>query len=152
MTASGMSQAALPDDDRAADERGDTERTRDAQENERVGQPNEQNERPEPLTGEDAGRPETADATSPPLLEADGLQSVMSRWREIQADFVDEPKRAVHDADALVTELMERLTRHFAEEHERLASRWSGHETISTEDLRQGLQRYRSFFERLLAA
>jgi hypothetical protein len=103
---------------------------------------------------EDSSRPVpgdviTEDATTQ-LQKPDELQATISRWREIQADFVDEPQRAMHDADALVTELTERLTTRLAEEHERLQSSWNGQEA-STEDLRQGLQRYRAFFDRLLA-
>jgi hypothetical protein len=92
------------------------------------------------------------DAKPMALLGGDELQTVVSRWREIQAEFVDQPRRAMQDADALVSDLMERLTRTFSEERERLESRWSNDESVSTEDLRRGLQRYRSFFERLLAA
>lgn len=102
---------------------------------------------------EAAERVDTTNDESPmPLLEADELQTVISRWREIQAEFVDEPRRAVQDADALVSDLMDRLARTFAGERDRLESRWGNAEDVSTEDLRQGLQRYRSFFERLLAA
>jgi hypothetical protein len=80
------------------------------------------------------------------------LHGVLSRWKEIQAEFVDEPRSAVQEADALVADLMQRLARMFAAERDQLESRWSSGEGVSTEDLRQGLQRYRSFFERLLAA
>jgi len=86
------------------------------------------------------------------LLADDEMQTVVSRWREIQAEFVDEPRRAVHDADALVADLMQRLASMFAHEREELEARWSSGSDVDTEDLRQGLQRYRSFFERLLAA
>jgi hypothetical protein len=86
------------------------------------------------------------------LLSDDELQTIVTRWREIQAGFVDEPRRAVGEADALVTHLMGRLAEVFASERERLESRWSQQDDVSTEDLRQGLRRYRSFFERLLAA
>jgi hypothetical protein len=86
------------------------------------------------------------------LLEADELQGVILRWKEIQAQFVDEPRSAVQDADALVADLMQRLARTFAAERAQLESRWASGEDVSTEDLRQGLRRYRSFFERLLAA
>ena len=74
------------------------------------------------------------------------------RWKDIQAEFVDEPRKAVQDADALVAELMQRLAQMFASEREQLESRWGGGDDVSTEDLRHGLRRYRSFFERLLAA
>lgn len=86
------------------------------------------------------------------LLEADELQGVVTQWRDIQARFVDEPRAAVQDADALVADLMQRLARMFAAERDQLESRWTSGEDVSTEDLRQGLRRYRSFFERLLAA
>lgn len=86
------------------------------------------------------------------LLEGDELQSMTMRWKDIQAEFVDEPSKAVQEADALVAELMQRLATMFASERAGLEERWSGGDRVSTEDLRQGLRRYRSFFERLLAA
>jgi hypothetical protein len=86
------------------------------------------------------------------LLEGDEMQSMRARWKDIQAEFVDEPRQAVQDADALVAELMQRLAQMFAGEREQLESRWAGGGNVSTEDLRRGLRRYRSFFERLLAA
>ena len=86
------------------------------------------------------------------LLEDDELQSILARWKDIQAEFVDEPRRAVQDADVLVADLMQRLARMFASERDQLESRWAGGDEVSTEDLRRGLRRYRSFFERLLAA
>jgi hypothetical protein len=86
------------------------------------------------------------------LLEDDELQSMTMRWKDIQAEFVDEPKEAVKEADALVAELMQRLAAMFATERSELEHRWAGGNQVSTEDLRQGLRRYHSFFERLLAA
>jgi hypothetical protein len=87
------------------------------------------------------------------LLEDGELQSITARWKDIQAEFVDEPSKAVQEADELVAELMQRLATMFASERTDLEKRWSGDDgQVSTEDLRQGLRRYRSFFERLLAA
>jgi hypothetical protein len=95
-------------------------------------------------------------ATSPgpraSLLEDGELQSITMRWKDIQAEFVDEPQQAVQEADALVAELMQRLAAMFANERAGLEERLAGDQEVSTEDLRQGLRRYRSFFERLLAA
>lgn len=87
-----------------------------------------------------------------PLLEDHELRGILVRWKDIQAEFVDEPRTAVQDADALVAELMQRLAQMFASEREQLESRWAGGDDVSTEDLRRSLRRYRSFFERLLAA
>jgi hypothetical protein len=95
---------------------------------------------------------ETGDKAQAQLLEGEELDGVITRWRDIQARFVDEPRSAVQDADELVADLMQRLARMFATERDQLESRWTSGEDVSTEDLRQGLRRYRSFFERLLAA
>ncbi len=86
------------------------------------------------------------------MLENDEMQRIPEQWKDIQAEFVDAPRKAVQDADGLVAELTQRLTETFATEREQLESQWAGGEDISTEDLRWSLRRYRSFFERLLAA
>jgi len=94
-------------------------------------------------------RPEAAEQT--PLLAADKSQNFHSRWDTIQASFVDEPRQAVEQADALVAEVMQDLARTFADERQKLEAQWSRGDEVSTEDLRVGLQRYRSFFSRLLS-
>ncbi len=58
----------------------------------------------------------------------------------------------MQDADGLVAELMQRLAESFSEERSSLESQWDGDGDVSTEDLRVALQRYRSFFDRLLSA
>jgi hypothetical protein len=90
----------------------------------------------------------TAGDAAPLLADSEGFQS---RWEEIQVRFVDEPRGAVEDADALVATVMQRLAEGFAQERERLEAQWGRGEDISTEDLRVALQRYRSFFQRLLS-
>ncbi len=87
-----------------------------------------------------------------PLLAREEVASAEGRWTTIQTSFVDEPQKAVRDADALVAEVMQQLARSFADERDRLESQWKQGQDVSTEDLRQALQRYRSFFQRLLAA
>jgi type II secretory pathway component PulJ len=74
-----------------------------------------------------------------------------TRWDAIQTGFVDEPRKAVEEADALVAQVIKRLTEVFADERSTLEHQWDRGEQVSTEDLRQALRRYRSFFERLLA-
>jgi hypothetical protein len=96
--------------------------------------------------------PAAGDQPRAQLLEDNELQDLLVQWKDIQAEFVDEPRKAVQAADALVAELMQRLAQMFASERAQLESRWAGGEDVSTEDLRRGLRRYRSFFERLLAA
>ena len=86
------------------------------------------------------------------LFGTDELQGYRSRWEEVQAGFVDEPRQTVEQADELVAEVMKRLAEGFATERERLEGHWGRGEDVSTEDLRVTLQRYRGFFQRLLSA
>lgn len=86
------------------------------------------------------------------LLEGDELRRTVVRWKEIQAHFVDEPRTAVEQADALVAGLVQQLTAMLSRERAELEERWAGGSEASTEELRQSLRRYRAFFERLLAA
>jgi hypothetical protein len=74
-----------------------------------------------------------------------------TQWDAIQTGFVDEPRRAVQEADALVALVMKRLSEVFGNERSSLERQWGEGEEISTEDLRVALRRYRSFFERLLS-
>jgi len=82
-----------------------------------------------------------------PTGEAEGFRT---RWTDVQTGFVDEPRSAVEQSDTLVAEMMKRLATVFAEERANLEEQWSRGDDISTEDLRQALRRYRSFFDRLL--
>jgi hypothetical protein len=85
------------------------------------------------------------------LLVGDDAGELGDRWQEIQARFVDDPREAVHDADALVQDVLHRVTRGFADERRRLEEQWDGGDDVSTEELRLALQRYRAFFGRLLS-
>jgi hypothetical protein len=98
-----------------------------------------------------AGSAETASANGAELLSEELSATFQRRWEEVQTRFVDEPRGAVEDADGLVANLMQQLAQGFAQERERLEAQWGRGEDISTEDLRVALQRYRSFFQRLLS-
>lgn len=74
-----------------------------------------------------------------------------TQWDAIQTGFVDEPRKAVQEADALVALVMKRLSEVFTNERSSLERQWGEGDEISTEDLRVALRRYRSFFERLLS-
>jgi hypothetical protein len=47
---------------------------------------------------------------------------------------------------------MKRLAENFTAERNGLEKQWDRGDDVTTEDLRVALQRYRSFFDRLLAA
>jgi hypothetical protein len=89
-------------------------------------------------------------ADAPLFLEKDA-DPFRTRWNQIQAGFVDEPRRAVKEADGLVADVMQRLAETFANERTALEHQWDRGDAVTTEDLRVALQRYRSFFSRLLS-
>lgn len=85
------------------------------------------------------------------LFAPNESSELRARWDSIQVGFVDEPRRAVEEADALVSKTMKRLAEIFSDERQKLEQQWDRSENISTEDFRVALRRYRSFFARLLA-
>jgi hypothetical protein len=97
------------------------------------------------------GGGDTADDGAAQLLDPQDREAMTQRWRDIQADFVDQPRKAMQDADALVAGLMQQLAQMFSQERSQLEAQWSRGDQVSTEDLRVSLQRYRAFFERLLS-
>jgi hypothetical protein len=92
----------------------------------------------------------TAVAAATPLFSELEMGEFRSRWSNVQTAFVDEPRRSVEDADKLVASVMQQLAAGFANERSGLEQQWDQGDNVSTEDLRVALQRYRSFFDRLL--
>jgi hypothetical protein len=86
-----------------------------------------------------------------PLFPEDELHNFRAQWDQIQTSFVDEPREAVERADSLVANVVKRIAEQFSNEREKLEEQWAKGDDVSTEDLRQGLRRYRSFFARLLS-
>lgn len=84
------------------------------------------------------------------LLGREDVAKFRTGWQEVQTRFVDDPKAAVRDADRLVGDVTRSLTATFSERKQELENAWQQGSTVETEDLRQALRRYRSFFDRLL--
>jgi hypothetical protein len=104
-------------------------------------------ERPEPR---DADRHDGSAGTAA-LLPGEEASDLRRRWEALQTGFVDEPRRAVQEADNLVAQTMKRVAEVFARERAALEEQWTRGDNVSTEDLRVALKRYRSFFDRLLS-
>ena len=85
-----------------------------------------------------------------PLFPGDQAARFRSRWADVQAAFGDEPRSAVERADALVADVMRQLAEGFANERAALERGWDRGDNVTSGDLRGALQRYQSFFERLL--
>ena len=84
------------------------------------------------------------------LIEHERAESYNSRWKELKGEFVDDPPRAVRGADELVGEVLVELEELFRRQRTDLEHGLDSEQT-TTEDLRQALIRYRSFFDRLLS-
>jgi hypothetical protein len=92
-----------------------------------------------------------ADQGPVPIFAGTEAAGYRTQWDAIQTGFVDEPRRTVEEADALVALVIKRLSEVFADERATLEHQWGRSNEISTEDLRVALRKYRSFFERLLS-
>lgn len=86
-----------------------------------------------------------------PFLPGPQVDELRNRWSAIQTAFVDEPRRAVKDADELVASATKQIADAFTNQRSQLEKQWSQGDQISTEDLRLALQQYRTFFSRLLS-
>jgi len=93
----------------------------------------------------------TDDTRQMDLFPNEELVGYRTRWESIQTGFVDQPRAAVEQADALVSQVVTRLTEVFTRERSTLEGQWTKGDNASTEDLRIALTRYRSFFHRLLS-
>ena len=85
------------------------------------------------------------------IFDQAALRDFRARWDQVQTSFVDEPRHAVEQADALVGAVVKRIADQFAEERAKLEKQWGSGQNVSTEELRQNFKRYRAFFDRLLA-
>ena len=99
-------------------------------------------------------RPAVRDQDEPraALFPEEEFNGFRSRWTAIQTGFVDQPKEAVSEADALVAQVISRVAEVFSRERTTLEQQWDRGDQVSTEDLRIAFRRYRAFFDRLLSA
>lgn len=84
------------------------------------------------------------------LVTQERADEYSARWESAKSMFVDEPRQAVGQADALVGELLDELQEAFGNQRRKLEDGLDA-DTTSTEDLRMALRRYRSFFDRLVS-
>lgn len=98
-----------------------------------------------------APRGDSGDEPMPQLFADQDVDRFRQDWQAIQIAFVDDPKRAVSEADELVAAVIQSLAATFASHKSDLESQWRQGEA-ATEDLRVALRRYRSFFNQLLSS
>jgi len=117
----------------------------------RQGELNQTGDREPPTPFGNSGGTALGEERSAPLFAANEAEDLRSKWEKIQTNFVDEPRNAVKEADALVDTAIKRLSETFAGERGKLEHEWDRRDNVSTEDLRQAFRHYRAFFDRLLS-
>ena len=78
-----------------------------------------------------------------------GMGSYQDRWDAIQAGFIDDPRRTVESASALVAEIWDETVRAITDEREGVDGRWQDTES-STDDFRVAMQDYRDLYARFM--
>jgi hypothetical protein len=73
------------------------------------------------------------------------------RWETVQASFVDDPRQAVEQADAMVSDAVAALQAHIEQRREDLAETWRESGQASTDALLVAFQRYRDLFDGVLS-
>jgi len=106
---------------------------------------------PENAPREDQPHDSGDQAPLAPLFLPNVSDEFRARWDAVQIGFVDDPMRAVREADELVARVMKSLAESFSEERAKLEGQVDQSSRASTENLRIALRNYRSFFQRLLS-
>jgi hypothetical protein len=96
-----------------------------------------------------------------------------ARWKNVQAQFVDEPEPALDQADTLIAEVMElrgypvgdfehragdisvqypEVVSHYRAGHDIAKRRSDGDKRVGTEDMRQAMVHYRALFDELVGS
>jgi hypothetical protein len=111
----------------------------------------------EPVSGPEGALPEdvtpadtAADTGTPAELGVEEPDKLLARWQEVQVAFVDDPRESLRTADALVQQVIDQMQQQFLAERSGMEQQWSAGDEVSTEDMRLLLQKYRTFFNRLI--
>jgi hypothetical protein len=103
----------------------------------------------EPTVGDEPVAASDQPAVTPLWSDGDG-QRFRDRWREVQLRFVDDPRAATQEAEALVGEAIDGVSAALAAQRDRLAG-WRSADSDDTEELRTAVRRYREVLDRVLA-
>lgn len=101
------------------------------------------------LDGSAGTRPAAGEMTAERLIGQDDAGRFESRWREVKAGFVDDPRDSVGRADALCDEIVRALTTALGEQRQELQRQWHG--DADTERMRTALCAYGVLLERLIS-
>ncbi len=87
-----------------------------------------------------------------PVLTREATSDFQVRWTSIQAEFIDDPRHAVEDADRFVIDVAQAFTSSVESRRRALTSAWAQNGQKETEDLRLTMRQYRALVDRILAS
>lgn len=96
----------------------------------------------------------SSSAASPatdPLLASESAEAFMGRWSEVQTSFIEDPHKAVTEADALITEVITAYQQALDQRRARISGAQADG-GADTEELRLALLEYRGLLTELLPA
>lgn len=82
------------------------------------------------------------------LVDRGSMAEFDRRWNEVQADFVEDPRRAVGEAGNLMAELMDHVANNLRQRRTELDRNRAGE--IDTEAMRLEMRRYKDLMNRML--
>ncbi|WP_422734766.1 hypothetical protein ACN26Y_13145 [Micromonospora sp. WMMD558] len=83
------------------------------------------------------------------LFDTGEAQGFRDRWRDVQLRFVDDPRAAAGEAQALVDEAIQALASALSAQKQKLGA-WQDAGSADTEQLRMAVRQYRDFLDRVL--
>jgi hypothetical protein len=103
---------------------------------------------PEPVPEATFPVPDAEPEPAPEAPVASATASMSTRWQEIQAMFIDDPRTCAELAAGLVDESIQAHVAFVKEQQDSLLAAWHG-DDAGTEELRTAVRHYRAFANRL---
>ena len=86
--------------------------------------------------------------TGAAMVDGASLSEFERRWHAVQADFIEDPRRAVGEAGGLIADLMEHVSKNLRQRRTELDRQGGGEP--DTESMRQEMRRYKELMNRML--
>lgn len=79
------------------------------------------------------------------------IAELQHRWLVTQAQLLDDPRDAVREAGLLIGDALQFLTATYAGHRDRIERMWKNDDSLSTDELREIMRRYRALFQHVLS-
>lgn len=79
------------------------------------------------------------------------IAELQHRWLVTQAQILDDPRDAVREAGLLIGDALQFLTTTYSGHRDRIERSWKNDDSMSTDELRDTMRRYRALFQHVLS-